>query len=655
MRTLGNILRLAIRQSPVTLGKEVAWRARKQWMQRRFSARLLKSPCPVRLCNASYYEPDPSAVSEKTRGCILKFADAVREGKFPLLSYGTLDLSRTPPWNRDFVSGLEWPLSPSHAIEIVRHDGSDVKAPWELSRLQFLPILGKAYLLSHRECYREAAIELLLDWIDRNPVAVGVNWTVAMEAALRAISITLLLNLLWPLRPDESRWLERLTTSLWHHLLYIEANLEFSHIVRGNHYLSDIVGLFCLSQFLEGPGMEPRSRAYWQRIEHEIQRQVYDDGGDYEASTGYHVVVTQLFTTAFLLRRTMRPSASARFEERLKRMYRWLAVLADSHGRLPLVGDCDDARVELLQDDLEQMLYVPVSQRHSLTVSNMLGLGGCLFGEMFGGRTDDAIWYGLKPPRPATPRLDKRDFTVPRVTVLPQSGIAVLRQGAAEVFLLAIPNGIGGKGSHTHNDKLSVIVRIDGEELLCDSGTGNYTRELRWRNRHRSTRAHNTVIIDNREQNTIPSKKSGVFTLGDEARVTPLRCSSDGGFHQIEASHCGYKRFGVVHKRILEVNGKNELLIEDHFLGAGEHHIEASFHLAPQWRASCIEHQGSKILCSIAGPRPVRLEFCSAGAIEADHLNSEVSVLYGVSIPAELIRVKGRLSLPSVLSTSLRW
>ena len=39
-----------------------------------------------------------------------------------------------------------------------------------------------------------------------------------------------------------------------------------------------------------------------------------------------------------------------------------------------------------------------------------------------------------------------------------------------------MPNGCRGKGSHTHNDKLSFILRVNGEELFGDSGTGVYTR-----------------------------------------------------------------------------------------------------------------------------------------------------------------------------------
>jgi Heparinase II/III N-terminus len=109
-------------------------------------------------------------------------------------------------------------------------------------RLQFLPILGKAYVVTGNERYRENAKRLLSDWMTKNPVGIGVNWSIAMEAALRAMSICFLLNLVSPLRPEEQSWLHTVTRCLWHHLLYIEAHIEFSHLISSNHYLSNVAG-----------------------------------------------------------------------------------------------------------------------------------------------------------------------------------------------------------------------------------------------------------------------------------------------------------------------------------------------------------------------------------------------------------------------------
>src|SRR5712691_2587242 len=380
-------IRVLKRESPLLVAREVLWRARRELSKRRVLGRL-EHPGHVEFRTVSYYNPDLWAISEQSRALIVAFADEIRAGRYPFLGYGTVELGTRPKWNFDFVSGTEWPYVRCECSECIRHDGSDVKVPYELSRLQFLPVLGKAHVLTGDDAYRRAAKALLSHWIQSNPVSVGVNWTIAMEAALRAMSICFLLNLLSPIRREEEPWLASVTRSLAQHLLYIEANIEFSHLLTSNHYLSDVLGLYCISTFLDGEGMAARRSEYRRRIEAEMAQQVFEDGGDYEASTGYQVLVTQLFTTALLLMRTERSAPpAAPFVGRLRMMFQFLNAVASASGQLPQVGDCDDGRTELLVDDLQQMILYPVAERNSLRVPHLLGLGQRLFGGVAG---DDA-------------------------------------------------------------------------------------------------------------------------------------------------------------------------------------------------------------------------------------------------------------------------
>src|SRR6266481_6639794 len=448
-------IRILKRESPLLVAREILWRARREWNKKRILGRL-ERPGHLKFRNVPYYNPYLRTLGEDSRALIVTFADEIRTGRYPFLGYGTVELGTRPKWNLDFISGTEWPYVRRECRECIRHDGSDVKAPYELSRLQFLPILGKAHVLTGSDSYRRAAKDLLSHWIQSNPVPLGVNWTIAMEAALRAMSICFLLNLLSPLRPEEQPWLAAVVRSLAQHLLYIEANIEFSHLLSSNHYLSNVVGLYCLSMFLEGEGMAARRREYRRRIEAEMARQVYEDGGDYEASTGYQVLITQLFTTALLLMRSDRaaPAATA-FVDRLRMMFEFLNAVVSTSGQLPQVGDCDVGRTELLVDDLQQMVQCQVAERNSLRVSHLLGLGQRLFG-VGGGPADDAAWHGLTDTTRipyAGPQLNCGSARP--IKVLPKSGIGVLKQGSAELLFFAIPNGIFGKGSHTHNDKLS--------------------------------------------------------------------------------------------------------------------------------------------------------------------------------------------------------
>ena len=650
MRTWRNLLQIVSRESPLVLAKEALWRVERYQRRKGFARLIAEGGCPVRVRNLPYYSPVSSSCSDEGRTVLVRTADQICKGRFTLLSYENLVLGFPPPWHVDFVSGKGWELSPSDQIAIVRHDGSDVKAVWELSRLQFLPVLGKAYRLTSEERYREGAKRLTADWLECNPVGRGVNWTCPMEAALRAMSILFLLNLLWPLRPEESSWLERVTLALWQHLLYIESYLEFSYISRSNHYLSDSVGLYCLSAFLEGKEAETRRELYRSRVEQEIFHQVYEDGGDYEASLGYHVLVTQLFTTAMLLMRAEGVSPSYAFTSRLQRMYELMATASDQRGRLPHVGDCDDGRVELLMDDLEQMPMPPQS-RHSLTIRGLLGIGRALFNQPWAARHADALWYGLSEPVETT-------STAPRpagVTVFPQSGIAVARRGDVEALLFAMPNGIHGKGSHTHNDKLSVVLRVEGKELFCESGTGCYTRDVALRNEFRSTKAHNTVVVKGQEQNTIPMGKGGVFSCGNEARVSPLVGETNNASWRLRTSHFGYQRMGVTHSRTLLLQDDSHLTIEDEFTGAGECSIEAHYHLDPSWKVVGVEGSNGSVRCLLQGIKTVEVRFEGQEELTVESVPVKISRLYGVLLPAERICVRMGGTLPFLLRSIVRW
>ena len=139
-----HLIRILKRESPLVVAREALWRARREWNKKRMLGRL-KRPGQLTLRAVLYYNPNPRAVSEHSRTLIVAFAEEIRAGRFPFLGYGTANLGMRPKWNLDFVSGREWPYVRCESRECIRHDGSDVKAPFELSRLQFLPVLGKAH------------------------------------------------------------------------------------------------------------------------------------------------------------------------------------------------------------------------------------------------------------------------------------------------------------------------------------------------------------------------------------------------------------------------------------------------------------------------------------------------------------------------------
>ncbi len=642
---VSQLARVAREDSVGALAREAMLRVSKRLNLSRFQTEIEREP-ELEYRFVGYYQPALSSLSAHDRQAIVRFADRVLAGEFPLMGYGNVSAGSPPDWSRDWVSGKDWPLSPADSLVIARHDGSDVKAPWELSRLQFLPVLAKANLITGDETFRGAAQELASDWIDRNPVGVGVNWTLAMEAALRGVSLCLMLELMWPLQANETAWLAKVTRSLWQHLLFVEAHNEFSHLIRSNHYLSNIVGLTTLSAALRGPGTDKLLERYARAVQQEILIQTYADGGDWEASTGYHAFVSQMFLHSYQVQKARGIPVDPAFEQRLIAMFRWMATLVDSQETLPHIGDCDDGRIELLLDDIQQSA-LPAEQRNSLRLANYLGVGSQVLGQQFGGSGGDASWFGAEPAPLAVPRK-------PRVEVLENSGLAVARSSGAELIFAAMPNGINGRGSHTHSDKLSFVLRLGDAEVFCDSGTRCYTRDAKLRNRYRSAPAHNVVTVDYQEHNTVSLDKHQLFRSGNEAMVSPIDINGQNGEIVFTASHSGYGRFGVRCSRTLSL-GKKRLNIKDQIQGGGNHAIGLFFQIAPEWIVSAEKVSGTTVSCNLTGNGSVVLHCQADRELHLRLENSEISRAYGAASPATCISIHTAGELPITLNTTIEW
>ena len=98
----------------------------------------------------------------------------------------------------------------------------------------------------------------LESWIAANPVELGVNWTTTMDVAIRAANWVAALALCAEEAAGEP-WFEPVLESLLLHGRFIRSHLEWSE-ARGNHYLSDVVGLLAVAALFSG-GREGRDWA----------------------------------------------------------------------------------------------------------------------------------------------------------------------------------------------------------------------------------------------------------------------------------------------------------------------------------------------------------------------------------------------------------
>jgi uncharacterized heparinase superfamily protein len=161
----------------------------------------------------------------------------------------------------------------------------------------------------------------------------------------------------------------------------------------------------------------------------------------------------------------------------------------------------------------------------------------------------------------------------------PDAGTYVLRENDLYLLLNASDSGVRGRGSHGHNDALSIEVSACGIPFIVDPGSYLYTANLKERHVFRSTAYHSTVQIDGAELNTIT--EDAPFVIGDEAHPRVLRWESNPETDVVVAEHNGYQKLSqpVVHRRSITFYKRDRLwLMEDIFTGTGEHELATRFH-----------------------------------------------------------------------------
>ena len=522
---------------------------------------------------------------------IIKNADEIYEHTFDLLGSGNVNLGKKINWYCDFKSGYRWdPKTFYLDIKYGDKEGIDIKVPWELSRFQHLATLGEAHWLTGNEKYTREFLDEIEDWIENNPPQYGVNWRCAMDVAIRACNWILGFYYFKDSKEITEEFSMEFFKSLLIHGKHIEQNLEKSR--RGftsNHYLSNIVGLVYLGVFFKDSKIGQKWLKFGiQELKKEMQKQVYSGGCDFEASTCYHRLVLELFFFSTLLvvisnkdfngRNYQEVSENIFGKEYIKRLYKMFEVvlyLLKPNGKMPQIGDNDNGRLHIFTD------------REILNMCYLLTSGSIFFKEprfkvREFGFCEEALWIFGKRGYDAWHRLEENNLKNIKSKSFPDAGWYVMRNNKDYCIISCGPNGQNGNGGHCHNDKLSFELMIDGKDIIVDPGTYVYTANQEWRNKFRSTAFHNTIMVDDREQNRFV--ENNVFSIKNDAKVNINKWESNENFDILDAQHSGYQRLKnpVLHRRKIIFNKKeNFWIIKDILTGKGEHKFDLYFHFAP--------------------------------------------------------------------------
>lgn len=292
-------------------------------------------------------------------------------------------------WQVDFKSGYRWSAKSWYMdMKYGQQPGADVKVPWELARMQYLVQYVYAYILAEnmeKGQYVQEFQDEILDFIAQNPPRYGVNWRCTMDVGIRVANWLMAYDLFCSLGvrfSDEFNGI--LAESVYDHGRHIIHNLEYSPQLTFNHYLSDIGGLLFVAMHMESSSETDAWLAFAvQELATEMNKQFHADGSNFEASTSYHCLSTEIMLHCSMLCRHI-PIArreclkncrsglikgepglkkydgqlfdlgkdnifNADFWQRLCRALEFVADVSDEHGCIEQIGDADSGRFMKLE------------------------------------------------------------------------------------------------------------------------------------------------------------------------------------------------------------------------------------------------------------------------------------------------------------------
>jgi hypothetical protein len=410
----------------------------------------------------------------------------------------------------------------------------DIRVAWEPSRLQHLVDLGLlARYSTNAEVQANAVTQIenqLLSWIEANPAYIGVHYISAMECGLRILALCHALDLVRDRLARDTKVWRALLHIIHTHSFLIEKRISlFSS--SGNHTIVECCALvYAGILFPEFAGARRWRERGLGILEREVRRQILSDGGGIEQSLWYHFFITDLLglVSRLLLHRDEAvPAAVHDAHKRAKGFLHALAVVPDT---MPKIGDSDNgyALSPFLCISWDERIHQPLDQ----------------------------------------------------VTFM-ESGYSVINsvQQPAVLILDHGPLGMPPNYGHGHADALSVYFGLGDQAVFDDPGTFTYNADLEWRSYFRSTRAHNTVVVDGLDQ----ARQQGTFMWSEPFQSSLKGSHADGrGKIMLLACHDGYKkRVRVTHWRgLILYNFPKRWVIWDYLAGEGAHHLELNWHVA---------------------------------------------------------------------------
>ncbi len=456
-----------------------------------------------------------------------------------------------------FDNKIDWKYKP---------DGN-VDWTWDLNRHTIFETLGRAYLYTKEERYALKFRELLIDWLDNNPAGISQpNWESVFEVAFRINTWLWAFYYFSNSDAFDNETFPDFFEGLMIHGNFLEAHLEFH--APNNHLLLEAKALAMLGLLFP----EFKDAANWLKrglkiLYDQIRKQVCSDGVHGERATHYHRVISGELLELFVLLENNNISIPADILNHFYQMVEFELWITKPDGLIPLLGDS-------ALEDTHLRFSAAVGGPAFLIAYDIKSISP---------PSDEGIIWLLGHERISKYLSSNAKENDKNSRSFPTGGYFVMRNGSGPSALFLSfdcgPFGYKPTPNHGHADALSFELYAYGRTLLIDPGVYSSHLGKDWRNYFRSTRAHNTVVVDEQDQSIL----FDLHRVYRSAQTTLHQWTSSDYFDFVDGSHHGYERLSdpVTHRRqVLFIKPEYWVVID--FLNCSRRHLfDQYFHMSP--------------------------------------------------------------------------
>gem|GEM_PF-1129147 len=487
------------------------------------------------------------------------------------------NITHVSEWRKDFKHNITSPINNTCYINTQSFNKvGDIRYVSTLSRLHHFPMLLCAGLSNREDDVVKIVKDQFIAWSNQNPFLKSVNWKSGIEVSIRAINLLYARRLLSFYLQDEVEELATLIDeSLQYHFYFLPKHLSL-YSSSNNHLLFELLGIFLIACNYEFEGCDFWKKWSFDKMIEEMHKQVYSDGFSKEQSSHYHAEVMNIYSMFIAETKRTGMSLPKDVIVLFENMAEALFYLESDKDELMSIGDNDEGQILYPYFDKD------FSLKNSLLRDTYALTGRTCYFDSNTALSFDLrnylVWgkvVSLKPPfvQSAHAQSDHKFFE--------KSGYLFFSLNPVK-FVFDVGNiGYGKLAAHGHADALQILLSINKEPFLIDSGTYQYHSRLNgWRNYFRGTLSHNTISVNWMDQ----AKSGGRMIWNIQPDVYVENFEINDKFISCTAWHNGFMKQGVNVKHSRNVTYDQVLknyLIVDTLESAEPFECIFSLHFAP--------------------------------------------------------------------------